>query len=215
MGNENTEINWDEIEEGLKQGFYGNVELHGLVGETQLRLYETNIADPDDNECGWECAEWYLVDDLGAATLVARCDGYNGVAKEIDDDDLRELLGSTDDQWGDDYEAGSRESFWEEIRSYDITGDLIAGAKAAQLDDAEEDDDGEVAIWITPNYYEGTCNAPTADYLRQGDGYAYNDIKIFNSPAEAQEWLDADGGEPYMLSHGEAGQPNYRIVKID
>jgi len=214
MKNENTEINWGKIEEGLKQGFFGTVELKQIVGKTQIRLYETNIADPDDNECGWECAEWYLVDDDGAETLVARCDGYTGVEKEIDDDDLRELLGHTVEQWEDELEETSRECFWEKVTSYNITGELIAAAKAAALEEAAENYKGEVAIWVTPNYYAGTLNAPTADYLREGDGYAYNDIKTFDSYADAQKHLNNDDG-PYVCAHGEAGRPNYRIVKID
>jgi len=202
------EINWDEIEAGLKQGFYGNVEFHELVGENQLRLYETNIADPDDNECGWECAEWYIVDDDGAETLVARCDGYQGVEKIISDEELRELLGYTEAQWADDWAETGRDCFWEKVSSYTITGDLIAAAKSETLKDADEDYDGEVAVWSTPNYYGGTINAPTADYERDGD----NDIRIWDNYQAAQDWLDEDDG-PYMCAHGEAGRPSYRIVE--
>jgi hypothetical protein len=199
-----SETKWNEIEESLKQGYYGNVTFHCLVGATQLRLYETNIADPDENECGWECAEWYLVSDDGQDTIVARCDGYTGVKKQIKSDELCELLGYSQEEWADEQE----ECFWEKINPYQITGELISDAKSEQLDDAEEGYVGECAIWETPNYYIGHINAPTADFIADDNG----ERLIFSSHAEAQAYLDEDDG-PYYCSHGEAGRPSYRIVK--
>ena len=207
--------NWMEIEEGLKQGYYGSVTLHETVGLAGLRLYETNIADPDADDCGWECAEWYLVNDDGDETIIARCDGYTGIEKLIRDDTLRDILGRTEEQWEDDFEETSRVAFWGKIHPYEITGELIAAAKYATLEEAADDYAGEVAIWTTPQYYEGTCNAPTADYVREGDGCAYNDIMTFACAADAQEYIDDTliGDEPYCLAHGEAARPDYKIVK--
>lgn len=219
------ELNWDKIEEELKGGYYGTVECHGRVGESDLLLYEINIADPDEDETGWECAEWYLVDDDGKNTLIARCDGYTGVGWEINDEELQSLLGYNDEDWEDEEEAQFRAL----VTSYQITGELIAAAKEATLEDAEEGDE-EVSIWREVNYYAGTCAAPTDGFInycdlepcesQEQDLYdlckdLYDDrdySAAVMTYAQAAAIVNSLDSVTYTLSHGEAGRPNYRIV---
>lgn len=190
----------------IKGGYYGTVTYETTIGDYDL--YVAEIADPYDNDdAGWECGDWWLVNgEITQAMHIAHCDGYNGVEWQADDAALLAIM---------DGDADLLEELQEAVTPYEITGELIAAAQAATLEEVAEDYVGEVAIWSTPEYYAGTCNAPTADYVRDGDGYPHNDIMTFASAAEAQAYIDDTliGDEPYCLSHGEAARPGYQIVK--
>jgi hypothetical protein len=71
--------------------------------------------------------------------------------------------------------------------------------------------DRDVRIWRRPCYYAGTLGAPRADYVREGTYWAYP--RVFSTYEEAQSWIDAAESGVYVTSHGEAGRPEYRIVK--
>ena len=199
-----TDAQIEAMEESLKGGYYGNVTLQNHYAG--IALYCAEIADPDDNECGWEWAEWSLVDDL-EVTLIARCNGCEGIEWETDEAELLELLGDQD----------VVEEVVEAVIPYTITGELIAEAKAATLEDAEEDSDAPCNIWIEYCYYQGTCNAPNDDFLREDtheSGNVGHSMTEFDSSEAAQAWIDEKESDyPYFLSHGEAGAPSYRIVK--
>lgn len=74
------------------------------------------------------------------------------------------------------------------------------------------------AIKVTPNFYQGTCNAPQESYLTYRDlednpNNGTDDIAEFESIAEAEATIDKLRGDgPYYLSHGEAGAPSYEVV---
>lgn len=83
--------------------------------------------------------------------------------------------------------------------------DLGCGPEAVADDYA-----GVVSIWYAPNYYAGTCNAPKANYVMDGD----ETVLAWSNAAAAQRWLDEQIGDgPYCCAHGEAGRPEYRIVE--
>jgi len=192
------DVEIEAMEESLKGGYYGNVTLQNRYGD--YLLYCAEIADPDDNECGWEGAEWSLVSDDLEVTLIARCNGYDGVEWEEDEEELLERLG--------DQETVDR--VMEAVIPYTITGELIAEAKVATLEDADEDADEPCNIWIEYCYYQGTCNAPTADFLRDDthdSGNVGHSMIEFDSTEAAQKWIDEN-------ESGEAGAPSYRIVKV-
>lgn len=180
----------------LKAGFFGNVYHKGTF--SGYDLYVTEIADPYDNETGWECGAWHLVKD-NQSVYIASCDGYNGIDWQVNDDDLLELLGNDD----------IVDEVKDAVKPYTITGHLIAAAREAILEDAADDYDGGVAVWVTRCYSAGTLGAPSDGFLTD-DG---NDIITFSSAAEAQAYIDELESDPYVLSHGEMDHPSYRIVK--
>ncbi len=73
-------------------------------------------------------------------------------------------------------------------------------------------------IKITPNYYQGTINAPQEGLLTENDinpdARVYdNTILDFETEAEAQKIIDdLTSDETYYLSHGEAARPTYQII---
>jgi len=77
------------------------------------------------------------------------------------------------------------------------------------------------AIKVTPNYYQGTCNAPQESFLSYRDleenpNHGSDDIAEFDSPEEAEAMIDdIQGDGPYYLSHGEAVRPSYGVVDLD
>lgn len=78
------------------------------------------------------------------------------------------------------------------------------------LSEADDDYVGPVKIWVTPNYYAGTCGAPKPSWVNDGNS---PDPLIFDSYPDAKAWInDAESGT-YYLSHGEAGRPTYTIVE--
>jgi len=180
----------------LKFGYYGNVTHQTDFGDYEL--YCAEIADPDPNEC-WECAEWYLVKSNNAI-YIAHCDGYNGIDWQITDDEIKTLLGDDEDLLDD---------FKESVTSFEITGDLIAAAKAEYLEDANDDYDGECLIWVEQHYYDSTINAPSDNYLLDDD---YSPV-VFACYADAQTKVDELSDEVYVLDNNEASRPSYRIVK--
>lgn len=182
--------------EDLKGGYFGNVYHKGTFGGHDL--YVAEIADPYDNETGWECSEWHLVKD-NQAVSIANCDGYNGIDWRVDDDDLLDLLGD------DDIIDAAKEA----VVPYSLTGALIAAAREAELEDAPDDYDGDVAIWVTRCYSASTLGAPTDGFLTDED----NDAMIFSNASEAQVHIDEMESGAYVLSHGEMCRPSYRIVK--
>jgi len=185
----------------LTAEYYGSTTYQKDIGKYEL--YCSEIADPYDNETGWECAEWHLVAQGGTADdaiLIARCNGYEGVEWQLDDEQLLAMLGGDDDLL---------DELRDSVTPYNITGDLIAAARAATKEDADEHYDGECQVWIEYNYYAGTINGPN-------DGIACDDDDTeltFGSYAEAQAWIDQHEAGTYYLAHGEAGRPSYRIVK--
>lgn len=73
-------------------------------------------------------------------------------------------------------------------------------------------------IWCEPCYYEGTCDAPTAGYVRDQD----NEEIWEGSYDQAQAWIDEyyDAPSSYdgilacnVLSHGQAGPDTLTIVR--
>ena len=77
------------------------------------------------------------------------------------------------------------------------------------------------AIKITPNYYQGTCNAPQESFLTYRDleenpNNGTDDIAEYETETEAEAIIDdIQGDGPYYLSHGEAGAPSYDVVDLD
>lgn len=193
----------ESIEEILKGEFFGHTHYHDTI--KNFDLYEVETADPVES---WECADWYLVngDNENERYHIAHCDGYTGTEKTIEDEKLRVLLGFSATEW----EEGEQYDFWDKIDSFELTGKLIAEAKAEQLEDMEEKE-GACAIWVTPNYYENQLNAPVAHFA-----LAENEEKlIFSKFQDAQAWIDEKESGRYYLSNGEAGRPDYRIVKCE
>ena len=133
----------------------------------------------------WECAEWYL-----DQKLIARCDGYNGV------------------EWEGDFKP--TEELDEIVTSYELSG-LNDDAKAALQIEAEEGDE-DVKIEVTSEYYESHDSAWKNRPLILTESES-DEIKVFETFEDAQDWINSEESETYHLSHGEAGRPSYRIVK--
>jgi len=72
------------------------------------------------------------------------------------------------------------------------------------------------AIKVTPNYYEGTINAPSDDYLREDNtGITFSRmgwVATYPTEEAAQAVVDNLNSGVYRLDHGEAGRPGYEIV---
>ena len=66
-------------------------------------------------------------------------------------------------------------------------------------------------IIITPNYFQGTINAPQEGFLTDDD----NDIIEFDTKEDAQKWINDVEEDVYCLDHGEASRPDYEIVDSD
>lgn len=75
--------------------------------------------------------------------------------------------------------------------------------------DEAADDATDVCIWVAYDYYSGTCNAPTDEYLRDDRG----EIMVFATVVEAQAHIDELESGVYYTSHGEAGRPTYTICE--
>jgi hypothetical protein len=125
------------------------------------------------------------------------CDGYDGVDWQIGEDNLFDLLGE------DNFELLN-----ESVTSYNLTGDLMAAAREADMEDAEDNYNGECNIWVSYCYSDGTLGRPTDGFETDEDG----NIMVFNGASEAQEYIDELESGIYYLSHGEMGCPIYRIV---
>lgn len=86
------------------------------------------------------------------------------------------------------------------------------------LDEADENHDGPVRIWVEHNYYAGTLGAPADGWLRDyqiaEDGQGRGDIATWANYNEAQSWIDDHESGTYILAHGEAGRPDYTICKL-
>jgi len=75
--------------------------------------------------------------------------------------------------------------------------------------DEAANDAEKVRIWCSKNYSSGTLGTNTYDcYLTDDRG----DEIIFDTYADAQNWINESESEPYFLSHGEMGRPVYYIV---
>ena len=84
-----------------------------------------------------------------------------------------------------------------------------------------------VSIIITPNYYDGTRNAPRQALVTYGDvrdatgddmsrwAAGDNEPAIWPTHAAAQAWIDERQSGDYCTAHGEAGRPGYEIVAED
>lgn len=74
-------------------------------------------------------------------------------------------------------------------------------------------------IKITPNYYQGTINAPqthfaTKSEIEDTEPSYWDEIAEFETMEEAENALaEFEGNGPYYLAHGEAGRPDYEIVE--
>lgn len=76
-----------------------------------------------------------------------------------------------------------------------------------RLEDAK-DFDTDVRIWQSYDYFSGTINAPSDDFLRN----ASNEIMYFSTYIEAKKWIEDSTVDVYYLEHGEAGPVRYSIV---
>jgi hypothetical protein len=70
------------------------------------------------------------------------------------------------------------------------------------------DDETNVRVWIEPNYYAGTIGAPLGHYACD-EGH---EQLVFDTTAAARAWIEEQESGVYMLSHGEAGRPDYTIT---
>ena len=97
---------------------------------------------------------------------------------------------------------------------------LSAWGLDPELTEADENSTASTfRIWDTPNYYEGTNNAPQAGWWKNEET---NEAMEFNSYAEAEEVVDEYYDEPSaydgipqcnVLSHGQAGSDDLIIVE--
>ena len=90
----------------------------------------------------------------------------------------------------------------------DLLADFGLDASDA-LDTANEGHDGPCRVWEARNFYAGTLGN-TRDGLVLGDDH---EAMEFATYAEAADWIDDAESEIYSLAHGEAGRPEYTIVK--
>lgn len=150
-------------------------------------LVEIHIACPVED---WESGEWYI-----NGTCIARCDGHNGVT------------------WETGFEP--TEEIEDLVTSYNFDG-LLERAKADTYQTADEDDT-DVRILITPNYYIGQINAPQPHIITgrevDQDDYNNDDEHTFDTYQDAQDWIDARESTIYVTANGEAGRPEYKIAK--
>ncbi|VAW77775.1 hypothetical protein MNBD_GAMMA12-3922 [hydrothermal vent metagenome] len=70
---------------------------------------------------------------------------------------------------------------------------------------------GAVKIWCEYNYFVGTILArPAYRFLVDQDDYEH---RIFDSVKDAQDWIDKQESETYLLSSGEASRPGFHIIE--
>lgn len=99
------------------------------------------------------------------------------------------------------------------VRSWDEGARVWAESWGFGWDDGSaevsEDFYGEVVIQVTPHFYNGTLgNGTTPHLLRDDDG----NVVVFDSVSDAQEWIDGQNQDVYVLSHGEYASPDYTIL---
>ncbi|VAW80787.1 hypothetical protein MNBD_GAMMA12-1154 [hydrothermal vent metagenome] len=76
---------------------------------------------------------------------------------------------------------------------------------------AKSDYVGTVKIWCEYNYFIGTIlTRPAYRFLVDQDDYEY---EIFDSVKDAQDWIDKQESETYLLSNGEASRPEFYIIE--
>ena len=190
---ETTEKQVEEAINNLKGGFYGTAEIVDDFQNETYYLVRTEIADPTED---WECAEYHLLrKDLSESHYLAHCDGYNGYDLQMTSEEIEKLTGE--------------EEIEEYIRSYDITGDLLAAAKLNTLTEADEDYEGECKVWVEYCYSSSMLNHPNDGFARD----EYGEEIVFENYDAAQEWIDETNSETYYLSHGEMGSPSYTIME--
>ncbi|MBY5962102.1 hypothetical protein [Marinobacter nauticus] len=78
------------------------------------------------------------------------------------------------------------------------------------ITDADESDT-DVSVWCTHRFVADSYDSTPSDYVRDEDG----DVIIFDTFADADEWIDEKIEGVYMLSNGEIAAPTYKVVKVD
>lgn len=182
----------------LLQGYYGYVAQNiTLKSNEKLSLVETHICDYVSN---WEVAEWYLLkngEPVNDENPIAICDGYNGV--EMADLSIFALA------------ENEQEEIVELVTPYELE-DLCL-AEQASLRVEAENGDTDVLIEVTKNYYTSEIDAESKNQpriLKEDDGET---DRIFPTFIDAQEWIDEQENSVYVLSNGEDGRPEYRIIQ--
>lgn len=136
----------------------------------------------------------------------------------------------------------SADDIYAHLRGYDLDSAWDEGGYAEffaswcldglqALTVAAEDYDGPCRVWSAPNYYQGTYNAPTAQfvrasYLHEGDS-AYqgtDEIVELASYVEAAAYVHNYYNEPSrydgipqcnVMAHGQAGSDTLTIVQAE
>lgn len=92
------------------------------------------------------------------------------------------------------------------------TGDLTMAEHLASwgydgTPDAANEDATDVRVWCEPCFYAGTLGAPIGHYVYDDEHEAI----VFATVADAQEWIDKEESEIYVLRNGEASRPTYTV----
>lgn len=87
--------------------------------------------------------------------------------------------------------------------------------------DAEEIEGETYRVWVEPQYYEGTCNAPVPHFARDGE-YGDGDVLEFDSLEAARDYVHEYYNEPSgydgipacnCLSHGQYAADVLTVVR--
>jgi len=183
----------------LTSGFYGHVN-QTIKTTTGATLIELHLAEWGE-EAPWECADWYFDDGTDEPVHVANCNGHEGVGWQDAYHDLPE---------------GTREELNELVSPYELTG-LYLEARIAGLEEADPGNPGggEFVIIETANYFNSDVNAAwnNRPKVLTEDEPGGNEL-VFDTYQKAKDYLDNHESGTYYLSHGEAGRPDYKIMKL-
>lgn len=132
----------------------------------------------------------------------------------------RIMLDNTSGEWQATRNIGSVYNAISEWDCDDLDECAAEWGIAPEIEAADESHEGRCKIWVEPQYYAGTINPPTAHYLRDGDEWD-SPIRIFDTYADAEAWVDAYNSEPSaydgirecnVLSYGQAAADQLTIV---
>ena len=200
----NSAANQEAVNALLASSFEGTV-LEGKPGGTEEEYAEGVLVSSDRETCTFSRSDLPQADD-SATDGSARVYRYDVPAATVfvEINEMYDALHI--------YPAGT--SIKTLLREFE-TGDFDMAEHLASwgYDGTPEEADADaidVRVWCEPCYYAGSLGSPIGHYVvdeRRGD------VLVFETVADAQEWIDAMETGVYVLSSGEAGRPAYTICE--
>lgn len=130
------------------------------------------------------------------------CLWTRGISKGGDCDDNLCICpsGTSIEMWIRGWDDGARE--WAESFGF---------GRYKANETVDDDFDGEVSIQVEPYFASGTLGHTAPHMLCDEHG----DTMVFDSYDDAQKHIESLEEGVYVLTHGELGRPNYRIIQAE